>query len=267
MKERLDCAMVNGSEQDTWAQQWLGAQANGRLYLHFMGGNSVGVSSDSVQLLAASAKHLSSYDACILLVSPQNLSWARTALVAANGLLKTPVVVIARELKAAALDDLYKYGVHDFVRDPLCFEELRVRLERALKSRDYPLESTAPHSYVSEDRGDYEHVLFNPTALSLDAFCENILDRSGIEIEAFAAASASRSATSKESFRSAKSKLIARFERAYIAAALGRHAGNVAMAARYAQKHRRAFWELMKKHKIDANHFRARSCPKVPQDG
>src|SRR3546814_15833214 len=71
----------------------------------------------------------------------------------------------------------------------------------------------------------------------LDALCATILERSGMELEAFAIASASRCATSRVSFRTAKSQIIERFERAYITAALGRHSGNIAMAARAAQKH------------------------------
>src|SRR5690606_985773 len=82
--------------------------------------------------------------------------------------------------------------------------------------------------------------------------CSTILERTGLELDAYAAATASRSATSRESFRAAKSKIIERFETAYIKAALGRHSGNIAMAARSAQKHRRAFWALMRKYDIDA---------------
>src|SRR3546814_12809630 len=84
---------------------------------------------------------------------------------------------------------------------------------------------------------------------------QSILERSGLELEAFAIASASRCATTKESFRAAKSQVIERFERAYIKAALGRHSGNIAMAARAAQTHRRAFWALMRKNDIDATPF------------
>jgi DNA-binding NtrC family response regulator len=104
-------------------------------------------------------------------------------------------------------------------------------------------------------------------AAAQDAICATILDRSGTELDAFAAASASRCATSKESFRTAKSKVIERFERAYITAALGRHSGNIAMAARAAQKHRRAFWALMRKHEIDAAPFRCEPAPTSPRDG
>lgn len=53
-----------------------------------------------------------------------------------------------------------------------------------------------------------------------------------------------------ESFRSLKAKAIAQFERGYIQDLLRAHRGNITRAARAAGKHRRAFWEIMRKHKI-----------------
>jgi len=63
-------------------------------------------------------------------------------------------------------------------------------------------------------------------------------------------------AHANETFHTAKTRVIACFERDYIAKALSRHAGNISMAARSAQKHRRAFWALMRKHQIDAAPYR-----------
>src|SRR3546814_13521062 len=96
---------------------------------------------------------------------------------------------------------------------------------------------------------------------------QSILERSGLELEAFAIASASRCATTKESFRAAKSPVIERFERAYITAALGRHSGNIAMAARAVQQHRRAFWALMRTHDLHAAPFRGEASPHLQRDG
>ena len=95
-----------------------------------------------------------------------------------------------------------------------------------------------------------------PVTASELAFCDTILDRSGGELEAYAVAVAMQRATSRESFRAAKCQVVARFERAYIRAALGRHSGNITLAARMAQKHRRAFWALMRKHDIDPAPYR-----------
>jgi DNA-binding NtrC family response regulator len=59
------------------------------------------------------------------------------------------------------------------------------------------------------------------------------------------------------SFRDAKNKLVSNFERTYITEALIKHSGNIAMAARASNKHRRAFWALMRKHDIAAELYRA----------
>jgi DNA-binding NtrC family response regulator len=59
-----------------------------------------------------------------------------------------------------------------------------------------------------------------------------------------------------ESFQSAKARLVSDFERHYIERLLARSGGNIAQAARSAKKNRRAFFELMRKHGIDAKQFR-----------
>ena len=60
----------------------------------------------------------------------------------------------------------------------------------------------------------------------------------------------------QESFHEAKMKMIAAFERTYIERLLLAHHGNISQAARAAQKNRRAFWELVRKHKIDVRNFK-----------
>jgi hypothetical protein len=53
-----------------------------------------------------------------------------------------------------------------------------------------------------------------------------------------------------------KAKLVEEFERSYIIEALEKNKGNIAMAARFSGKHRRAFWALMHKYEIDADDFK-----------
>jgi len=55
----------------------------------------------------------------------------------------------------------------------------------------------------------------------------------------------------------------ARFERAYVEDLLLAHHGNITKAAQAAHKNRRAFWELIRRHQIDVNRFKAdnRSWP------
>lgn len=58
-------------------------------------------------------------------------------------------------------------------------------------------------------------------------------------------------------FQEAKGQLIRRFEKTYIQDLLLANGGNVSKAARAANKNRRAFWQLICKHHIDVQRFRA----------
>jgi len=57
-------------------------------------------------------------------------------------------------------------------------------------------------------------------------------------------------------FSELKAQVVERFERDYLESMLATHGGNISRAARAAGKNRRAFWELMRKHRI-------RVCPAV----
>lgn len=263
MREYLDCAVLSTTCSDPWINRWLESYTGSRLQLHKLNAQDTH-NPDSVGALAASSMQLRRFDACLLPVAEHNLAWTRTALSAARGVLHTPVLALVRNLKAAALNDLFSLGLADFIRDPVCPEELRARIERLLDGKRYPAGLVAARGAIAESPVHYEG---HADLSRQEAICATILDRSGLELDAFAAASASRCATSKESFRAAKSKVIERFERAYITAALGRHSGNIAMAARAAQKHRRAFWALMRKHEIDATPFRCEPIPNRVIDG
>jgi two-component system, NtrC family, response regulator GlrR len=58
------------------------------------------------------------------------------------------------------------------------------------------------------------------------------------------------------SFQEAKTRYVAQFERDYVQELLRLHQGNITKAAQSAMKDRRAFWELIRKHKIDARSFK-----------
>lgn len=60
----------------------------------------------------------------------------------------------------------------------------------------------------------------------------------------------------QESFQAAKAKVVSDFERSYLESLLVSHRGNITRAAEAAHKNRRAFWELLRKHDIDAHQFR-----------
>jgi len=58
------------------------------------------------------------------------------------------------------------------------------------------------------------------------------------------------------SFREEKARVITQFERSYIEGLLLVHQGNISKAAQVAHKNRRAFWQLIRKHRIDVQSFK-----------
>jgi len=62
-----------------------------------------------------------------------------------------------------------------------------------------------------------------------------------------------------KTFREAKSQAVTRFEKQYIQKLLSTHKGNISQSAKAAQKDRRAFWELIRKHKIDPRNYKITS--------
>jgi two-component system response regulator GlrR len=60
-----------------------------------------------------------------------------------------------------------------------------------------------------------------------------------------------------ESFRKTKQRVVANFERDYLDHLLSASGGNITSAARAAKKNRRALFELIRKHKIDPDRYRA----------
>jgi DNA-binding NtrC family response regulator len=63
-------------------------------------------------------------------------------------------------------------------------------------------------------------------------------------------------ATCKMSFKEAKANVVNKFERSYIERLLLSYKGNITKAAQAAQKNRRAFWQLIRKHEIDVQTFK-----------
>jgi two-component system, NtrC family, response regulator GlrR len=61
-----------------------------------------------------------------------------------------------------------------------------------------------------------------------------------------------------ESFKRAKENVVQQFERNYLQSLLLAYQGNISKAANAAQKNRRAFWELLRRHGLDAKQFSAK---------
>ena len=260
MRERLDCAIL-APGRDDWAGALRGPHLGGRLILH----TPPRPPGTAAQALADPSVSRGRYDAGLMYVDESSLREWRTALASQAGRLSSVLLIYAVGLRAQAIRDLLALGVADFLRPPFCPDELRARLDQALNrlapsniAEHLPSYGDRPPG-VSSGRGRPSGAASGqepPVSEAERTFCDTILDRSGSELEAYAVAVAMQRATSRESFRAAKCQVVARFERAYIRAALGRHAGNITLAARAAQKHRRAFWALMRKHDIDPLPYR-----------
>lgn len=272
MRERLDCAVFGTLCNESWFSAWLGPQAGGRVHIHRLCDSIDIADPASLTMLKSCSIRLHRYDACLIPVTDTNLVWARTMLSGLGKALRTPLIVMARGLRAAALNDLRCLGADDFIQDPRCFEELRVRVQCLLDGRRAGATAGRLVPAVHEYPVSYAVASVASPAMSSMAAYPGYRgsdgdDFGGAELEAFARASASYCSITNESFRAAKARVIERFEKAYIAAALSRHSGNIAMAARAVQKHRRAFWALMRKHDIDARPFRNGSKPFTAHSG
>lgn len=255
MRERLECALW-ARGQEAWIAELSGTHLGGRLVLQALPGTQ----GSPLQLLDDPAMQCGRYDAALVYVDAQSLCLWRTALAARARRLPAVLLVYAVGLRSQAIRDLMRLGVSDFMRPPFCLEELRARVDHAL----YRL---APMG-VAENGPQYGASVMDPEAApgasqggmpagaAAAEPCDAVSQRSASELEAYAVALAMQRAASKDSFRAAKGRVVARFERAYIRAALGRHGGNITQAARMAQKHRRAFWALMRKHDIDPAPYR-----------
>jgi two-component system, NtrC family, response regulator GlrR len=68
-----------------------------------------------------------------------------------------------------------------------------------------------------------------------------------------------KSSLQSESLREAKARIVGNFESAYIKRLLLTYKGNITRAAQAAGKNRRAFWELIRKHRIDVESLKLKT--------
>ncbi len=63
----------------------------------------------------------------------------------------------------------------------------------------------------------------------------------------------------RQSLRQAKANMVEKFEKTYIQGLLVAYQGNITRAAEAAQKNRRAFWQLIRRHHIDVQSFKSKA--------
>ncbi|VCU68290.1 hypothetical protein PIGHUM_00341 [Pigmentiphaga humi] len=229
MRGTIDCALLMIPPHARWMRELAQActLAPDRVALHCVelaqpgqGGMLPG------DALSRQAVALRRFDVCLLPVTVETLGWTRMALASAAGILDTPVLGLVRGLRSAALQDLLAFGLADFMRDPMCTEELKTRLMLAAGAPAVDRPVLRPPG-VPDEQPEW------PPLPAADAF-----------------------PAEGEAFRVAKARLVTQFERHYISGLLQRYEGNISQAARAASKNRRAFWQLMRKHEIAADAYR-----------
>lgn len=289
MRELLDCAVVMPPGCAAQARDWVDTHRgqSTRLRLHVLDLAGWVDDAPDTQLLSRTHLALRRFDCCVLPVSTSSLSWTRTALASTEVALPVPLVVLAFDIAAPALLDLLSLGVADFVRSPVCLDELRARLvnvrrqapqtppgrmdgaswrrpgQRDARSDSRDMRAVRPgDAHVSFGDGDVHEPLRSYAASSGSPSCMT-LDEAGI-LPVVGEPVMQDAGVVDEPFRQAKARMIDDFERAYLRHALSRYSGNVAQAARASSKHRRAFWALMRKHQIDAAAYREPvACPSM----
>jgi hypothetical protein len=232
MRETIDCGVLVMPGQESWMRSFIDTHTGqlGGITLHVVDlGESRygGLGRASASSLRDAALALRRFDACLLPVTPLTLGWTRLALANALGSLHTPILGLARELQAPGLQDLLGLGMRDFLRDPATGDDLKVRIRQCTWTR-----GTAQGAALSDAGGVPMESELTPTRTRLIA---------------------------DEPFRAAKARIVTDFERRYLKQMLKHHQGNISKAARAADKNRRAFWQLMRKHEIAAEPFRASS--------
>ncbi|CAM4215957.1 hypothetical protein [Bordetella pseudohinzii] len=246
MRETYDCALVLAPGHGTWLHDWMRGMErqslrNGhpRLYPQEPAGDP--------SWLASSCLALRRFDACLLPVESATLSWVRTALAGARQQLHTPVLALARDVGAVALRDLLPLGLDDFLR-PDSADELRLRIALAARrrARAQPPALEPEEAWVYDvRRGRYA----DAATLQEPADPAGMVDAALLDTP----------------FGAAKARVVGHFERTYLHCSLARHEGNVTQAARAAAKHRRAFWALMRKHRIQAAPYREQAREQRPR--
>ena len=293
MRQQIDCAVLRLAAHQAWLEEVLtgAAPALARVRLHQLeweAGQDLDVNSTEVvtlpaQALAQAGISLRRFDLCLLPVSLDTLAWTRQALAMIPRGPFLPLFGILQNLKSAAMQDLLELGMTDFVRLPLCPDEFRARVLTTVSRVPRPGTLREPEaSYTAAGwtaPTPQQNLQLLPPArpqpvsgpaaarssrqlaqVFLSAKAQKVKLCRGAEKQslknAIAFNSINHPTSQPSSFREAKNNLVSNFERAYITEALIKHSGNIAMAARASNKHRRAFWALMRKHDIAAELYR-----------
>lgn len=187
------------------------------------------------------------FDCLIIPVMTESLAWTRMLLSNCASHIDCPIVVVGTNVHPIAFLDLLALGAHDFLLNISDIKQFRIRVLSIVAKHKRQHQHYKP---VNDQMTETEEPLplsmlrvNKPKMLRPRRKITRLLDTKGVLY-------------SKGAFKQEKSRVVAEFERTYIVQALTESHGHIGLAAQKAQKHRRAFWELMRKYDIYAEDFK-----------
>lgn len=219
------------------------------------------------------------YDCLILPVMPESLVWTRIMLAQLGSVPNFPMVVLAHDVQPIAFLDLNKLGVMDYIFENDHPTLIRLRISNVLERfrlygrtvlmdkgedntqekreglvKNLPIQLGRLGGEYSLRFGRQEE---RDQGLKIDEK-ESLKTNSSMRMRSLYLSKAKQQdfINYSDTFQAAKSKMISEFEKNYVVNALRVSHGNIGMAAQFANKHRRAFWELMRKHHIQADDYK-----------
>lgn len=266
MRNHFECALFCPPELAAQFQNLQGTHAKGRLVIHCIADRLPSPDGLAIDALSRLSLVLQRYDVCLVPVDVAHLSWFRSAMLAAKDALVTPVVCVSVDLAAGALHDLYNVELAEFIRAPLCLDELRVRVAQMLeyRSRMPRVPALAVHEPVESvaARKPFTRARVSPLAVKTSRpvrgvnVCDDLGDQCGPYIDAFAAMVVASENSQLRSYKNSKQQFWTRYTCSYIHEQLRLCRGNVTRAASRAGKNRRAFSALMRLYGIDPAPYR-----------
>lgn len=146
MRQQIDCAALVLAAHQSWMSQVLKdlEPALGRVKLHLLeweAGHDLDLEQDPglessvslpIETLAQARIGLRRYDALLIPVTMETLSWTRQAFAAIPRGPFIPLIGVLRDMRSPAIQDLMEIGMSDFIRLPVCPDEFRARLLNAV---------------------------------------------------------------------------------------------------------------------------------------
>lgn len=279
MREKIEAAVLTLAGHDSWVNKLIDNthKHSDKLKLIKVDMENEAFASDAMQafsygdmtypnpeILQRIRFLLDRFDILLLPVSNSSLVWNRVLLAHTQRQLNRPLVALSIDINPIAFIDLKELGLSDFVSSPMNIDELRVRIMSCIEAgRSYntsKIEDSVLPPAISAAAIDHRPsgIVYSEQANSvLEVGTNKVHKTSRRRLRLFDAQVTAHEAFSfNDSFKNAKANVIIQFERKYIIHALMKSNGNIGRAAKAASKHRRAFWELMRKHGIDADNYR-----------